>query len=893
MKTSNKLIDWKKIDWKKIAPVLVALAAFIGFALYYCSPILKGQVVYAGDTINWQGAAHQTQEYKAQTGESCWWTNSQFGGMPTYQIDSHIPSHKVSHGYVRNVLHLGLQETLGIVFGYLLGFYILLLCFGVNAWLSIAGAFAMGLSTYFLLIIPAGHVTKAIALGFLPALIGGMHLLFKKKYWLGVPIILLFGMTSIMLHPQMTYYIVLLAGVMALAEIYPYLRKKAWKDLGIVMAVMVACVLLMVGTKVCYLKLNREYLNETMRGGHSELTQKVAEDEEGNAEKAKENTTKGGLDIDYATAWSYGIDETMTLMIPNWEGAASGYNIGANSQLGQTVVNLMKDHKVPRNNAQKYVEARCEHSPSYHGEKPFTSGAVYVGAVVCFLFLLGLLIVPGPYKWALLVATLMSIFLAWGKNMMWLTEIFFNHFPMYNKFRAVESILIVAEITMPLLGFMGLNKIINGEVDWKKLRRSLFIAGGVTAGICLAIALSAKSINMSSSYDRHIFEERDNKLVMVQRGSVDGWADNVANELRQGGIKLTEEEVEDFREDCHDAIHADRAALLKADAWRSFIFVVAGFLIVFGFAWLQHSFGNKVKYKVGLVALLIGIILVDMVPVNKRFFNDKNYWKPKDIENYFFKKTDAEKEILRNEKVAKGQIPNFRVLNISQALDQDARTCYYMNSLGGYSAVKLRRYQDLINEHISKGNINVLNMLNTKYFIQGNQYQLNDGAFGNAWFVNEVQFVPTPDDESNALYTLDVSTKAVADEKFRNVLTCEAQPSESDKIELTKCTPNRLTYTANVAHDRVAVFSEIYYPHGWHLYVDGKEVQIGRVNYVLRAAIIPAGQHTLVMEFVPDGLSRDKLGYALVILALLICLGCLTWPLWKNIPWKKLPIKKG
>lgn len=799
-----------KIDWKKIAPYLVALVVFVGFAVIYCSPILEGKVIYAGDTNNWLGAAHQTQEYTKATGESCWWTGSMFGGMPTYQIDSHIPSHKVAHGWIRNVLHLGLGETMGIIFGYFLCFYILLLCFGVNPWISIAGGLAMGMSTYFFLIIPAGHVTKAIAMGFLPAIIGGMHLVFKQKYWLGIPIMLLFGITSITLHPQMTYYVAMLIGVMALAEIVLKIKDAEWKNLIISLAVCIGCLLLIAGSKVCYIKLNNEYLQETMRGGHSELT------------KQAQDKPAEGLDIKYATDWSYGKGETMTLLIPNWEGGASGYNLGKDSQLSQA----MRKQGVARRDAENF----CRHAPTYRGEKMFTSGAVYIGAIVCFLFLLGLLIVPGPYKWALLFATVMSILLAWGKNMMWLTELFFNYFPMYNKFRAVESILIVAEITMPLLGFMALQRIVDKEIEWPKLRTNLLIAGGLTAGICLFAALFAGSFDMTSTYDAQ------------WKGQVPQWL--------------------------YDAILDQRTAMLKADAWRSLLFVLCGFGLTYWFAWSKNTnhesrITNPLFY-IGLAAL----ILIDMVPVNKRFFNNDNFVKQKESEAYF-KIQPWEEQILQDKS------PDYRVLNLNTNTFNDSRTSYRLKSIGGYSAVKLRRYQDLIDEHISKMNWNVLNMLNTRYIITQRGVFPNPDAMGNAWFVNNVLFVPTPDDESAALNTLDLSKTAVADEKFRDVLTCEPQPSAEDKITLVEYTPNKLSYTSNCASNRVAVFSEIYYPHGWHLYVDGEEKEIGRVNYVLRAAVIPAGEHVVKMEFIPDALVWDKLGYTLVIIAILLSLGCI------------------
>ncbi len=813
-----------KIDWKKIAPYLVALVVFVGFAVLYCSPILEGKVVYAGDTFNWLGAAHQTQEYTKATGEYSWWTGSMFSGMPAYQIDAHIPSHKVAHGWIRNVLHLGLGETMGILFGYFLCFFILLLCFGVNPWISIAGGLAMGMSTYFFLIIPAGHVTKAIALGFLPAIIGGMHLVFKQKYWIGIPIMLIFGIASITLHPQMTYYIAMLIGVMAIAEIIIKIKDAEWKNLGISLAICLCCLLLIAGSKVCYLKLNNEYLKETMRGGHSELTQQA------------QDKPAEGLDIKYATDWSYGKGETMTLLIPNWEGGASGYNVGKDSQLCKA----MRSKGVPKRDAEHF----CQHAPTYHGEKMFTSGAVYVGAIVCFLFLLGLLIVPGPYKWALLFATLMSIFLAWGKNMMWLTELFFNYFPMYNKFRAVESILVVAEITMPLLGFMALQRIVSGEIEWKKLRPNILIAGGITAGICLFAALFAGSFDMTSSYDAQW------KAQMPQ------WV--------------------------YDAVLDQRVAMLKADAWRSLLFVLLGCALIFWYAWDQAKNKKSQIKNTILYAGLAALILIDMVPVNKRFFNDDNFVKQKESDAYF-KIQPWEEQILQDESL------DYRVLNLNTNTFNDSRTSYRLKSIGGYHAAKLRRYQDLIDEHISKMNWSVLNMLNTKYIITKQGVYPNPDAMGNAWFVNSVLFVPTPDDESEALNTLDLHTTAVADEKFRDVLTCSPLSNENDKIELTEYTPDKLTYKSTTVHDRVAVFSEIYYPHGWHLYVDGEEKEIGRVNYVLRAAVIPAGVHTIQMKFVPDNLVWDKLGYTLVIIAILISIILLSWPLWRSILPKPKP----
>lgn len=807
-----------KIDWKKIAPYLVAFVVFLGFAVAYCSPMLDGKVLQAGDVNNWKGAANEALEYKQQTGEHTAWTNSMFGGMPAYQIvGGGLPSGTV-RSKLSDMLHLGLtdQNPIGLLFAYFCGFFLMLICFGVNPWLSIAGALGIGMSTYFFLIIPAGHITKAVGIAFLAPMIGGFYAIMRRKYWLGVPLVLFYGLLGITSHPQMSYYIAMLIGTLACAELYIHIRDKQWKEFGISIGILVVCLGLIIGTRWSWMEMNNSYLKETMRGGHSELT------------KQAQDKPAEGLDIKYATDWSYGIDETMTLLIPNWEGGASGYNTGKDSPLCKA----MRSKGVPKRDAEQF----CKSAPTYHGEKMFTSGAVYVGAVICFLFILGLLIVPGAYKWALLFATLMSIFLAWGRNIMWLTELFFNYFPMYNKFRAVESILIIAEITMPLLGFMGLQRIINGEVEWKKLRNNLFVAGGITAGICLYAALFAGGFDMTSSYDAQ------------WKGQVPDWL--------------------------YDMIIDQRVAMVKSDAWRSLLFVVLGFALTYWYAW-QRNKAEQPKYAYILYAGMAVLVLADMLPVDKRFFNNDNFVKAKDREAYF-KIQPWEEQILQDKSL------DYRVLNLNTNTFNDSRTSYRFKSIGGYSAVKLRRYQDLIDEHISKMNWKVLNMLNTKYIVTRQGVIPNPDAMGNAWFVNDVRFVPTPDDESAALNTLDLQTTAVADEKFREVLTCEPQPGEEDNIVLTEYTPNKLTYSTRNTHDRVVVFSEIYYPEGWHIYVDGKEIELGRVNYVLRAAVIPAGEHTVTMTFVPDSLRLDKWSYACVVLLLLIVLGAITWPIWKN-----------
>ena len=871
----------KVFNWKKILPYAVAIVAFVAVAMIYCAPVLEGKVLVQGDVNNWKGAAQEARAYYDEHGTRTWWTNSMFSGMPTYQITGSLPSGEVRNGMAK-VAHLGMEggwEAIGIIFAYFFGFFLMLRCFKVNPWLSIIGGLAIGLSTYFLLIIPAGHVTKAMALGFLAPVIGGFYAIFRKQYWLGAPLTTLYGILGITLHPQMTYYIFMLIGIMACAELYIHIKDKAWKDLGISVGVVTLSLLLVVGTKASWLEMNQNYLKETMRGGHSELTS--------NSDSGPTSNSNSGLSLDYATAWSYGVGETMTFLIPNWEGGASGYNVGENSQLYETI----KKSGVDKRWAKQY----CEHAPTYRGEKAFTSGPVYMGAIICFLFVLGLLIVPGPYKWALLIATLFSVALAWGRNMMWLTELFFNYFPMYNKFRAVESILVVAEITMPLLGILALQQIVDKKVAWEKLRMNMFIAGGITMGLCLFFALFAGVVDVTSSYD---VQWKNQLFAMFSEAIKD-----------KHKVTLI---VQQFS----NAILADRIELIKADAWRSFIFIALGFAVVYWYAWKSQSLNTKhstLNYV--LYAALAALVLVDMIPVNKRFFGDDNFVKAKDAEAYFAMQP-YEQQILQDKD------PNFRVLNLTSNTFNDARTSYRLKSIGGYSAAKLRRYQDLIDEHISKEmnplmqtimqtqgfmlpdanegkNFPVLNMLNMKYAVvhtQGSRQVpvMNPYAMGNCWFVDEVILVDTPDEECAALKTLDLHTQAVADKKFAaslDITQPEVAPLmafDQNAITLTSYAPNCLAYVAMTEQNKVAVFSEIYYPHDWHLYLvdrEGKnsvEIPLARVNYTLRAAVIPAGAHQLRMVFEPHALKTDKACMAILILALLLSAGALTSPLWRK-----------
>ncbi len=842
---------FKRIDWKKYLPNLIIFLLFFVASAIYFFPALQGQKIYAGDGINGRAAVQEGVAYHQATGDYSYWTGSMFSGMPNYQIGG--GERPILNTILRPVLWLlglGKSNVFFIFLYYLIAFFLLLRTFKVDKWVSMAGAFAMALSSYFFVIIAASHHGKCYSITWMTLVLIGFVLTYRKQYGWGGVMVALFTFIGFFQHPQMSYYLCMLIGVLFFAELAIVIKSKEWKHFGIATALFAVSFALGMGMGSSSIFSNQEYAAETMRGGHSDLVK----------DTDSSNKTKG-LDIDYATAWSYGIDETMTFLIPNYMGGASGYDLGKDSKLETD----LKKMGVPSRQAKQF----CQSAPTYWGEKAFTSGPVYMGAIVCFLFLLALLIVDGPYKWALLVATLFSVTLAWGHHFMPLTELFFRYFPVYNKFRAVESILIVAEITMPLLGFMALKTISDGRLPWKRVRNSLFIAGGVTGGICALVALMSGSIDVTSSYDAQ-------------------WKAQVGQQI-------------------YDAILDQRIDLIRSDAWRSFGFVAAGFLVVFAYSYLRY-FQTRKELNLYLGLALTVLVIADMWTVDKRFCNDSYFRPQKDI-NKAFNKLPYEEELLQDP-------THFRVLNLSTNTFNEARTSYYLKSIGGYSAAKLRRYQDLIDVHIApemqplltaigqtygfttpcNGDslFPVLNMLNMKYAIvplQGGQQipVTNPYAMGNCWFVDDVKAVGNANDEIAALGTENLHTTAVVDSAFLWALsrtTPEPTPLmayDSDLIELTHYAPNRIDYRSQNEQHRIAVFSEIYYPYGWKLYLThedgslGQELPIARANYMLRAAVIPAGTHTLAMVFDPECIHKgNALSLGCFALFLLLMAGTVT-----------------
>ena len=802
---------------RKYLPYVAAIVIFAALSCIYCAPVFQGKQLYAGDNVKYQAAVQESYKYHQETGNYTWWTGSMFSGMPSYQIGGgHYKSNDLMQPLIK-LLHPSHNKSLPLVLMlYFCCFFVLLRSIGIDRWLSIIGALATGLSSYFYIIEPAGHHTKAWSIALMAVVVAGFLFIYRRKYGLGVALTMIFTAMGFSPHPQMAYYEFMLIGVLFVAELFIHIKEKRYKDLIIATALFAGSTLIGMGTGASNVFANREYVKETMRGGHSDLA-------------SDDSDAPKGLSLEYATAWSYGIDESLTFMIPGYMGNATGYDVGTDSELYRQLT----AKGVSKNDARQF----CQSAPTYWGEQPFTSGPVYAGAAVCFLFLLGLLLVKGPYKWAILVATFFSFALSWGKNWMWLTELFYNWFPMYSKFRSVSSILIVAEITVPLLGFMAIKQIMDGKVERKEINRSIYISAGITGGICLLLALFGGSMfSFVSSNDASM------------QAQLPDWV--------------------------FSAIIDERASILRSDSFRSFLFIA----VAAGVVWL---FANDKIKKQWMVAALGVIIVADMWPVDKRFFNDSNFIYTKQLRNQFTP-LPYEKAIMADTD------PHFRVMNLAANTFNDSRTSYYFKSLGGYSAAKLRRYQDIIDVYLSSVNLEVVSMLNAKYIItQGDDGRetpmRNPGALGNAWYASSLSLASTPNDECSALGKVDLSSTIVVGDDFKQYVSGFKPAAEGSSINLTSYAPDVLTYQSQSTADGTVVFSEIYYPYGWKAYIDGKPAEIFRANYLLRAMNIPAGQHEIRMEFRPDSVRKgNAIASIFIVMMYAIVLGLIAGTLIKR-----------
>ena len=843
------------MNYKKLLPDVLAILFFVAISMiYFLGPIRDGKVLAGQDHDAAIGSGIEMEQYRAtHHGERTRWTNTLFSGMPTYQMSpSYSSTDKLST--LESIYRLGLPTVASYVFMMLLGFYILMRAFNFRVWMAALGAILWAFSSYYFIIIQAGHIWKLLTLCFIPPTIAGMVLCYRGKYMLGMVVTGIFTALQILSnHVQMTYYFLFVIGFMSLAYLIDAIRQKTLKQWLRATGCFAIGGILGVCINLSNLYHTWEYSKESMRG-KSELTQKT---------KNAADQTNSGLERSYITAWSYGIGETWTLLVPNTKGGASvplAYNEEAMKHANTNFAPIYRAFT------------------QYWGEQPGTSGPVYVGAFVLFLFVLGLFIVKGPMKWCLLAATVLSILLSWGKNFMPFTDFFLDYIPMYDKFRTVASILVIAEFTIPLLAMLALKEIVGptptpsrngGEIMPGSVnKRFPALTGGekgwvcsfaLTGGMCFLFWLMPDMFfgNYISTSDQMYMQQYVSAGYIPQE--MVGQIMNNMSEMRQ--------------------------AMFTADAMRSFIIICVGTLILLVYRW------GKIK-TVPMVACVIVLCLGDMWGINKRYLNDEMFVTPRS-KAQAFPTSQADELILQD------SAKYYRVLNLTVSTFNDNTTSYYHKSIGGYHAAKLRRYQELIEEHISPEmrafqqaaiqtnglleNCNgdsiypVLNMLNMKYAIlplkdNGKLPVMNPWANGNAWFVNKVQYVEDADAEIAALHDLDNKHVAVVDKKFKDVLGEEdLQPDTTAQVTLTGYEANSLSYEVNSQKGGVVVFSEIYYP-GWTCTIDGAKAEIARADYVLRAIRIPAGKHTVVMTFDPQTVHiTEAIAYgALAVLALLL-----------------------
>ena len=805
--------------------LVVVLFAVISFA-YFFPADLDGRILYRHDASAGRGAGQEVSEYHERTGKVSRWTNATFSGMPTYQT---APSYQ-STGVLNQVMkayHLWLPENVWYVFAYLLGFYILLRAFDFRWHLAALGAIVWAFSSYFFIIIAAGHIWKVMALAYLPPLIAGLVWAYRGKLLCGFCVTALFSAFEIDAnHVQMTYYYLFVIAAMVIAYGVDAVRRGQWKGFLRATGVCAAGALIGVLLNLSNLYHTWQYAQESMRG-KSELVKKNVT-----------NQTSSGLDRDYITQWSYGIDETWTLLVPNAKGGASV----------PLATNAKAMEKADPNFMQIYQQMG-----QYWGDQPGTSGPVYVGAFVLMLFVLGLFIVKGPMKWALLGATVLSILLSWGHNFMPFTDFFLDHVPMYSKFRTVASILVIAEFTIPLLAMLALKRLVDEPDLMGKQMRWVYVSFGLTGGIALLFALMPT-----------VF---------------------FSNFISAAELEALKGIPADYLAPLESNLRSIREGIFVADCWRSFWIIAIGMALLLLYRYRKL----KAEYMVGAMVLLC---LIDMWQVNKRYLNDSMFVE-KSVREQAQPMTETDRLILRDKDL------DYRVLNLASNTFNENETSYYHKSIGGYHAAKLRRYQDLIDNYIApemqqlmsalakaggdmtkvKGDsiFPVLNMLNAKYFIvplQDNKTVpiQNPYVLGNAWFVDKLNYVNNANQELEALGKLNLRHEAVADARFKAVLG-EATPQDSTSVvTLTAYAPNQLTYEVKCAPGGVMVFSEISYPE-WAATVDGKPAEIGRADYVLRALKVDKGQHQVVLTFDPKSVKQtETVAYAAYVVLLLVVL---------------------
>lgn len=821
---------------KKSLPHIIAILIFLVLVCIYFSPsIFNGKPIQQGDSIQAAGMAEEVNRYYEDEKGVSAWTGSMFSGMPTYHIYVHgNPPNFLSYleQVVKKIDYFGGSMILVA----LICFYILMCVMGVKRWLAIAGSIAFAFASFNLISIMAGHVTKMYVMAYMPLTIAGLFLLFKRK-WLWGSILLTLGVSfSIMnSHLQITYYLALLCVIIALGFLFIELRKKDYSNLVKVACVAIVCVIVSILPNLGNLYANYESAQESLRGP-SEVTL-----------GSEEATPSEGLDINYAFMWSYDKGELLTLLIPNAYGGSSTEVLDKDSKYYQTYRSL---------GAQLGKDVNA---PTYWGDQPFTSGPVYFGAIVCFLFILGMFVIKNPMKWWLAGAALFFMLLALGRHLSWLNDFLFYHLPMYNKFRTPSMALVIPGMIFPIIGFWGLKEIFTGKIDPKKLKKDLIWSTSIVGGICFLIwVVPGLFLNFQSPLDVR-YEQQ--------------WPPQVT-----------------------EALIADRKSMASSDAFRSLVFILLTSGLLFYFLYAK----NKVKTAniIGIVLMLL--VLIDLWPVAKRYLNDGHFQKKTLREN--FQKTAADEYILRDPS------PSYRVLNLTVDPFQDASTSYFHKSVGGYHAAKLGRYQDLINYYLSREVQQIrtafqaassfedilwafrrtpaLNMLNTKYIIYSPEHPPleNPHAYGNAWFVDDLKFVENADQELEILGNTDLLKTAIVDRRYEGLVDkANSDSIKSASIEMISYKPNILIYETNTEKDEIAVFSEVYYPHDWKVFIDGTPTELFRTDWILRGVNIPAGKHTVEFRFEPKTYNTlNKFGTAVTLLFVLVLLGAIVYSLRKT-----------
>ncbi|PKQ63387.1 hypothetical protein BZG02_08350 [Labilibaculum filiforme] len=831
-----------KSIFKSALPHLVSILIFLSIAFIYFQPALEGKVLKKGDSINAWGAKKEIIDYRNKTGENALWTNSMFGGMPSYHINVDYQAKDMS--VFKQLMEFNTPDPVKYLVLYMIGFYILLISLRVNPWLSIAGAIAYAFSTYFVIIIGAGHLWKVNALAFIPPALAGILLVFRGKYlWGGLLATFFLIMELYSNHIQMTYYFVIMVICILIFEFYYQLKQKNLAHFFKAVGVLAIASIIALGVNFTNLYNSYDYTKSTIRA-KSELTL-----------GDKDNKTSG-VDKDYGTQWSYGIQETLSLLIPNAKGG------GGSPQEGMQVLNYINSGQIKSVGDYYGMEQVDNHH--YWGNQPFTVGPVYLGAIILFLFVLGLFIVGGRLKWGLLTATILAIMLSWGHNFQFLTGLFFDYAPLYNKFRAVSSILVIVELCVPLLAILALKKIIEDpEVLKRKIAFSsiqlnvLVIPFVLTGGLAILLyLLPTFGLDFMSKMEQGYFQ---------QIGQ--------ANPTALGFISQIQNDLIDAR-----------IAIFRADALRTIIFIGLAIVALFVF------YKKYIKSEI-FIAIIILLIAVDLYPVNKRFTTNDNFVDKKEL-NLAYMPTMADYQILQSEinnnpklqDVAKQAVTaytkehrkasdyekvaaqiwavsynsNYRVFEKAGSPFQNARTSYFHKSIGGYHGAKLRRIQELYDYHIEKGNTKVLNMLNARYFITQGEEGLtavyNPDALGNAWLVSSYKIVANSNEEIMALHAFNPSEEVLVDKRFEDQLqNLNIVADSSAGIVMTNYSPNAIIYNYQANSEQVAVFSEMYYQPGWNSYIDGKEAKHFRANYVLRAMRLPAGKHQIEFKFEPKG----------------------------------------